>query len=107
AGRRGAGSSSRPLSLAGPRGSGPGCRVGPTSIGRPLPPASRSRSRSRGGPGGRGALAAVRVVAADQEAGVVAAEAEAVGHDAVDPGLSGDVGDVVEVALRVGLVEVD
>ena len=37
----------------------------------------------------------------------MAAEAEAVGHDAIDPGLAGDVGDVVEVAALVGVVEVD
>ena len=46
-------------------------------------------------------------VAADQQAGVVAAEAEAVGHDVVDAGFAGDVGDVVEVAAFAGVVEVD
>ena len=46
-------------------------------------------------------------VAADQQAGVMAAEAEAVGHDVVDAGLAGDVGDVVEVAAFAGVVEVD
>src|SRR5947208_1801804 len=43
----------------------------------------------------------------DEQAGVMAAEAEAVGHHAVDPGLAGDIGDVVQVAPFAGLVEID
>src|SRR5947207_742783 len=46
---------------------------------------------------------------ADQQAGVVAAEAEGVGHGVLEAraGAAGDVGDVVEVAFGVGFVVVD
>ena len=44
---------------------------------------------------------------ADDQAAVVAAEAEAVGDGVADAGLAGAVGDVVEVAVGVGVVEVD
>jgi len=43
----------------------------------------------------------------DEQAGVVAAEAEGVGHGVLDRGATGDVGDVVEVALGVGFIIVD
>ena len=100
------------------------------SAGERVADAARSPRRSNmggviAGAGGRGSAAgralvrsspgsdqvrsgqAAGLIPADQEAGVVAAEAEAVRHDAVDPGLAGDVGDVVEVAPLVGVVEVD
>src|SRR5262249_30086606 len=44
---------------------------------------------------------------ADDEAGVMAAEAEAVGDGTAHALLAGPIRHVVEVALRVGLVEVD
>ena len=37
----------------------------------------------------------------------MSAESEAVGHDRVDAGFAGDVGDVVEVAAFAGVVEID
>src|SRR4051812_41059789 len=43
----------------------------------------------------------------DEEGGVVAAEAEGVGHGVIDFGTAGDVGDVVEIAFGVGFVVVD
>ena len=46
-------------------------------------------------------------IAPDQQAGVMAAESEAVGHDSVDAGFARDVGDIVQVATFAGMVEVD
>ena len=37
----------------------------------------------------------------------MAAEAEAVGHHAIDDGFAGDVGDIIEIAKFVGIIEVD
>src|SRR5579883_1484280 len=72
--------------------------------GDPRKPADGSRRWLTGLPP---RLARVWLIPPDQQARVMPPEPEAVGHDVIDPDLAGDVGDVVEVAAFVGMVEVD
>src|SRR5207245_2157331 len=79
----------------------------------PPPPARRGRSPRRPAPAGRWppgsdpAAPSRAVIPLEDERGVVSAEAERVAHGGADRDLARDVGDVVQVALRIGILVVD
>src|SRR4051812_12091908 len=82
-----------------------------SGLAAPRPPSRSNGSELIGAIPGRrrwecGSAGLTRITT-DQQASIMAAESETVRHHMVDPGLAGDVRDVIQVAFGVGMIEVD